>query len=257
MAVRAVAHRSLFLPLLAAMVALAWTLLFLWEQSPYALFLNHSLMREICLATGSLGVANLYVLSWVLMVAAMMLPTTFPLLEMFRRLTLSRPDQGLLMGLLVAGYFAVWLAFGVAMHGAEWLVLSAFDRVEILQRNAWAIGAGTLLAAGAFQFSALKHRCLERCRTPLSFVLHYWRTQGGRTGAFMLGVRHGAFCVGCCWALMLLMFAVAAGNVGWMLALAAVMAVEKNLPWGRHLSTPLGVALLAWGGLMAVARLAA
>jgi predicted metal-binding membrane protein len=256
MAVRAVAHRSLFLPLLAAMVALAWMLLFFWEQSPYALFLNHALMREICLATGSLSVANLYVASWVLMVAAMMLPTTFPLIEMFRRLTLSRADQGALMGLLVGGYFAVWLGFGVAMHGVEWLVLSVFDRVGILQRNAWAIGAATLVAAGAFQFSALKHRCLERCRTPLSFVLHYWRTQGGRAGAFLLGVRHGAFCVGCCWALMLLMFAVAAGNVGWMLALAAVMAVEKNFPWGRHLSAPLGAALIVWGGLIAVERLA-
>lgn len=257
MAVRAIAHRSLFLPLLAAMVGLAWVMLFLWERSPYALFLDHSLMREICLATGSFGVANLYVLSWVLMVAAMMLPTTFPLLEMFRRLTSRHADQGLLMALLVAGYVAVWLGFGVVAHAAEWLLLAGVDRVGALRANAWALGAGTLVVAGAFQFSELKYRCLEKCRAPLSFVLHYWRTRGGRLGAFLLGVRHGAFCVGCCWALMLLMFAVAAGNVAWMLALAAVMAVEKNLPLGRHLSPLLGAALIGAGGMLALGRLAA
>lgn len=256
MAVRAIAHRSLFWPLFAAMVALAWTVLFLWERSPYAVYLDHSMMRELCLSAGPLGVINLYVLGWVLMLAAMMLPTSFPLIEMFRRLTLRRADQELLLALLVGGYLAVWLGFGVLAHASDWLLLAAFDRLDPGRTSAWAIGAGTLVLAGAFQFSALKHRCLEKCRTPLSFVIHYWRRQEGRAGAFLLGVRHGAFCVGCCWALMLLMFAVGAGNVGWMLALGAVMAIEKNLPWGRRLSPLLGAALIAWGGAIALGRLA-
>ena len=115
------------------------------------------------------------------------------------------------------------------------------------------VGAGLLLLAGAFQFSTLKDRCLKQCRSPLGFVTHYWRTQGGRGGAFLLGVRHGAYCVGCCWALMLLMFAVGAGNLGWMLALGVVMAVEKNLVWGRRLSPVVGVALLLSGGWAAIA----
>lgn len=247
-----VTHRGLFLPILGALVALSWAMLWLWERSPYAVFLDHSMMRGLCLSGGPLGVINLYVLGWVLMIAAMMLPTTFPLIEMFRRLTLRHKNQALLISLLVGGYLTVWLSFGVVAHAADWLVLEAVDRLDPLKRGTWTIGAGVVLLAGLFQFTSLKYRCLDKCRTPLSFVTRYWRQQGGRAGAFMLGVRHGAYCVGCCWALMLLMFAVGAGNVGWMLALGAIMAVEKNLPWGRRLSPVLGVLLLGWGGVIIV-----
>ena len=122
------------------------------------------------------------------------------------------------------------------------------ERSPWLEANAWAIGASTLLLAGGFQFSRLKYRCLDKCRAPLSFVMQYWQGRHDRQNAFWLGIHHGFFCVGCCWALMLLMFAVGVGNIAWMLALGALMAVEKNLPWGRKLSGPLGLALLAWGG---------
>ena len=113
--------------------------------------------------------------------------------------------------------------------------------------NAWLFGAAVLIVAGSFQFSSLKYRCLEKCRAPLSFLSQHWRGTGQSARAFLLGAHHGLFCVGCCWALMLLMFAVGTGNVGWMLGLAAIMAIEKNLSWGRRLSTPLGVGLLVWG----------
>ncbi|MCB1907529.1 MAG: DUF2182 domain-containing protein [Rhodocyclaceae bacterium] len=252
MQVPAIAHRSLLLPLLAGLSALAWALLWLWSSSPYGVFLDHSRMRELCLSAGPFGVANLFVAGWMLMTAAMMLPTTFIVLEMFRRLTLQRDDQPLLITLLILGYLAVWLAFGVLAHAADWLLLDLLDRLQpgVDER---VVGAGLLLLAGAFQFSTLKDRCLKQCRSPLGFVTHYWRTQGGRGGAFLLGVRHGAYCVGCCWALMLLMFAVGAGNLGWMLALGVVMAVEKNLVWGRRLSPVVGVALLLSGGWAAIA----
>ncbi len=107
-----------------------------------------------------------------------------------------------------------------------------------------------MLLAGAFQFTPLKYRCLDKCRTPLGFIMQHWRGRRERSHAFALGVQHGAFCVGCCWALMFLMFAVGTGNVGWMLVLGAVMAIEKNVRWGRRLSTPLGIGLLAWGALI-------
>ena len=144
------------------------------------------------------------------------------------------------------------MAFGVAAHLADWVLHEIFERGDWLQANAWVFGAGPLILAGAFQFTALKYRCLEKCRAPLSFITSHWR--GGREAlqAFRLGVDHGLFCVGCCWALMLLMFAVGTGNVGWMLALGAVMALEKNMPWGRRLSAPLGVGLLGWGTLIAL-----
>ncbi len=105
----------------------------------------------------------------------------------------------------------------------------------------------TLLLAGAFQFTPLKYRCLEKCRSPLSFVIEHWQGRRQRWQAFRLGIDHGLFCVGCCWALMLLMFTVAVGSLGWMLALAAIMALEKNVRWGRRLGPVVGLALVAWG----------
>jgi predicted metal-binding membrane protein len=111
-------------------------------------------------------------------------------------------------------------------------------------------GAGPLLLAGGFQFTKLKYRCLDKCRAPLGFVTQHWRGSDTRLQALQLGVHHGLFCVGCCWALMFLMFAVGTGSIGWMLVLGAVMALEKNMPWGRKLSAPLGLLLLAWGVLI-------
>ena len=104
--------------------------------------------------------------------------------------------------------------------------------------------------AGAFQFTRLKYRCLDQCRTPFSFILQHWRGRRPKWNAFALGAHHGVFCVGCCWAIMLLMFVVGTGNVGYMLALGAIMALEKNTPWGRQLSRPLGFALLSWAAIV-------
>jgi predicted metal-binding membrane protein len=188
------------------------------------------------------------------MTVAMMLPTTLPLLEIFRRLTVRRQDRGQLMALVITGYLGAWAGFGVAAHLADWVVHEVVERSSWLAANAWVIGAGTLLLAGAFQFSGLKYRCLDKCRAPLSFVMEYWRGRHDRRNALLLGIHHGMFCIGCCWALMLLMFGVGLGNIGWMLGLGTVMAVEKNLSWGRKLSTPLGLALLGSGGFLLLTR---
>ena len=118
----------------------------------------------------------------------------------------------------------------------------------------WVLGAGVLAFAGAFQFSALKYRCLERCRSTFGFVSSHWHGRRPRLEALRLGIDHGAFCVGCCWALMLVMFVVGMGNAGWMLALAALMAVEKNLPGGHRVRTPLGLGLIAWAAAIVVAH---
>ena len=249
------AHRRAFLPLLLALSALAWCTLWAWSRSPYGRFLDHGdwtasgpaafLCRLV--PAGDLVVpALLYSLGWILMTAAMMLPTTLPLFSVFERLTRGRADQGRLLALLGLGYMAVWGGFGLLAHGLHALLLGWADRVPTLTWNAWMIGAALVALAGAFQFSRLKHRCLDKCRAPLGFVIEHWRGQAQARQAFALGAHHGLFCVGCCWALMLLMFAVGTGSLGWMLALAAVMAVEKNVVWGRRLSAPLGVALLGW-----------
>lgn len=249
---KAVAHRSYFLPAMAALVTLAWVMLWAWDRSPYGRYLKHDQLAELDLQSGILVSAVLYVAGWTLMTVAMMLPTSLPLIEIFRRLTQRRADQVTLITLLVVGYLAVWLAFGIGAHAFDLGLHALFDRSAWLQANAWVFGAGPLILAGVFQFTQLKYRCLDKCRAPLSFVTQYWRGNRQRWYSFMLGVHHGAFCVGCCWALMLLMFAVGTGNVGWMLALGAIMAIEKNTPWGHRLSAPLGVGLLAWGSLIVI-----
>lgn len=260
---RAARHRRVFLPLLAALVALAWLALWAWARSPYASYLEHGDWLAsgpaafLCRAVPAGDVVVPMALSaaaWILMTAAMMLPTTLPLFDTFDRLTAQRADHGRLLLLLGLGYMAVWGAFGVLAHGLHEAVLALLASSPTLAWHGWVIGAATIALAGAFQFSSLKHRCLEKCRTPLSFVIEHWRGQAQARQAFALGAHHGLFCVGCCWALMLLMFAVGAGNPGWMLVLAALMAIEKNLPWGRRLTAPLGVALLAWSGALVVAH---
>jgi predicted metal-binding membrane protein len=115
------------------------------------------------------------------------------------------------------------------------------------------VAPALLLLAGLFQFSALKYRCLEKCRSPLSVVLSYWQGRRQRWQAFRLGWASGVFCVGCCWALMLLMLLTSVSHLAWMLVLAVVMAVEKNVRWGRRLSAPLGVGLMVCAAVIFVA----
>jgi predicted metal-binding membrane protein len=241
------------LPLMAALSATAWLALWLWGHSPYARYLDHGNWTEIgvagvlcrALPGGGKALAGVLVVAgWVLMLAAMMLPTTLPLLDAFRRLTARRADRRSLMALVITGYLAVWGVFGLAAHLADWAVFAAVRQSDWLIANGWVIGAAVLATAGLYQFSALKYRCLDKCRTPLGFVIEHWRGAGERRQAFLLGSRHGAFCVGCCWALMLIMFVVGSANIGWMLALGAVMAAEKNHPSGRRLAAPVGAALL-------------
>jgi predicted metal-binding membrane protein len=238
---------------LAGTIVLAWGVLWVWEHSPYGQYLSHGELAHLDVSKGLeplLFQGAIYVVGWVLMTAAMMLPTTLPLVEIFRRLTRKRADRHRLVVLLIAGYLGVWLAFGIAAHLFDAGLHEAFGHSDWLQANPWVFGAGPLLLAGAFQFTSLKYRCLDKCRAPLAFVMQHWRGSDSHAQALRLGMHHGLFCVGCCWALMLLMFAVGTGSIGWMLILGAVMAVEKNMPWGRRLSAPLGVLLIAWGLLI-------
>jgi predicted metal-binding membrane protein len=252
-------HHRVLLPLLAALVALAWAALWAWAASPYARYLEHGdwladgPVAALCGAIpgGTVLVpAALVGFAWVLMITAMMLPTTLPLFDAFDRLTTGRADRARLLTLLGLGYLGAWGAFGVLAHAAHSLLLTQIDAWPGVAAHAWLIGAATIAGAGAFQFSRLKQRCLDKCRTPLSFVIEHWRGRQQALQAFVLGAHHGLYCVGCCWALMLLMFVVGAGSLGWMLVLAALMAIEKNFAWGRRLSAPLGLGLLGWAALL-------
>jgi predicted metal-binding membrane protein len=242
--------RGLFAALLVALIALAWLALWVWGQSPYGRFLSHHSLEAV---RGNVALMLVFVAGWTLMVVAMMLPTSLPLVALFRTLVRGRPDHTRLTVLLIAGYLAVWTLFGVLVYCGDWLLHGAVEQSRWVEANVVPfIGAGTLLIAGLYQFTPLKYHCLEKCRSPLSFVTEHWRGSRERSQSFLLGAHHGLFCVGCCWSLMLLMFAVGLGSLGWMLVLGAVMAVEKNVSWGRKISVPLGVVLLGWGLILGV-----
>jgi predicted metal-binding membrane protein len=256
-------RRTLFAFLLAALAVAAWLALWAWSASPYARFVEHGgwgdagALAALCRAVpqGDIVVpAALHATAWVLMIAAMMLPTTFPLLETFRRIVAGRPDAGRLTLLVILGFFVAWMAFGLLAHAADAGLLLAARHYGALVVYSWAIGAAVLAGAGLFQFSALKYRCLEQCHTPFAFVVARWHGRAPAREAFRVGLDHGLFCVGCCWALMLVMFVVGIGSLPWMLVLAAAMAAEKNLPWGRRLRTPLGLGLLGWAGAIVLAN---
>jgi len=178
-----------------------------------------------------------------------------PQLRRFDTLVRPRTDRRRLIALLIAGYLLVWAGFGVAAHLLDAGLHAMVPQSPWLMLNGWAIGAMVLAGAGLFQFSRLKYHCLDKCRTPYGFIVQHWHGPQPWRSAFQLGFDHGLYCVGCCWAIMLLMFVVGMGNVGWMLGLGAVMAVEKNMPWGHRLSRPLGGALLAAAVLVAGANL--
>jgi predicted metal-binding membrane protein len=253
---------------LAALVlglsGLAWLALWAWGNSPSASFLSHVApahlassnpvaLAWICMPgalagqPGGPALLLVFLAGWLLMIVAMMLPTSLPLIAMFQTITRQHPQRRQLIALLIVGYLAVWLASGVVTHAGyeAWYTLVA--RTSWLRANAWSIGAGVVLIAGVYQLTPLKYYGLDRCRSPLSFIAAHWRGGSARLQALQLGLHHGLFCVGCCWSIMLLMFVVGSSNLGWMLALGAVMAIEKNVPWGRRISAPLGGMLLTWG----------
>jgi predicted metal-binding membrane protein len=186
----------------------------------------------------------LYVAGWLLMTIAMMVPTTLPLLAIFGRMVQNRADRTSLMALLIVGYVSIWMAFGALVHLADMGLHALFAGNAFLTFRGWIVSVIVLGVAGAFQFTTLKYHCLDKCRTPFSFVNEHWQGAAVRRHSFMLGIHHGIFCVGCCWAIMLLMFIVGTGSVGWMLTIGALMAIEKNARWGQRLSAPLGTSLL-------------
>jgi predicted metal-binding membrane protein len=230
---------------LVPIIALAWISLFIWGLSPYARFLSHESLEGVHLEHDP-GVVAILVAGWTLMLIAMMLPTSLPLVNLFHSITAQRPHRVRLVALLLTGYLSIWAAFGMLVHLGDLALHNIAEQVVWLH-NHQLIAAGTLLLAGLYQFSPLKYKCLDKCRSPLSFIMTHWRGRRDQAQSFLLGIHHGLFCIGCCWALMLLMFGVGVGSFTWMLALGGVMAIEKNAPWGRRLSAPLGVFLLGLG----------
>jgi predicted metal-binding membrane protein len=177
------------------------------------------------------------------MIAAMMLPSSLPLVRLFGSASAKEPRGGLAMAAFLGGYAVVWSFFGALALAFDLGVHRTVESSAWLGAHDWLIGGSVLALAGAFQFTKLKDACLDKCRHPGHFLLRYY--ERGVGGGFRLGVRHGAFCVGCCWALMLVMFSVGVASLVWMGLLTALMVHAKTRQLGGRAVPVTGVALLA------------
>ena len=185
---------------------------------------------------------------WAVMMAAMMLPSAAPMILLFATIARRRSERGeptTASGAFAFGYLTVWAAFSLAAVGLQFGLERAALLSPMMQTTSIALAGTVLIAAGLYQWTRLKQTCLRYCRSPLEFVTMYWRP--GTGGAFLMGLRHGAVCVGCCWLLMLLLFVGGVMNFAWIGGIALFVLVEKLFPAGHWIGRAAGVLLVVWG----------
>lgn len=187
---------------------------------------------------------------WWAMMIAMMSPSAAPTILLFARVHRHAVAQGQIpgrrapTGAFAAGYLLIWLGFSIAAAVLQWALGRAGLISDMGSQSRWLSG-GLLIAAGLYQLSPLKQTCLAHCRAPAAFLSAHWRP--GAAGALRLGLRHGAYCVGCCWMLMALLFVGGVMNLAWIAALAVLVLVEKVFPAGRWIGLTCGAVLVGWG----------
>jgi len=234
-------YRTIALALIVA-TALAWTGLVRWMP-------GSAEMGEMAMTPLSgLGALGLFLPMWMLMMVAMMFPATLPMVLIFHRVANDRRQKGVAAvptWVFVAGYLTVWAGFGVAFYGIEAVVRWLAGVPSGMTRLPATIAALAFLAAGVYQLTPLKTVCLQHCRSPLGFVMLHWRE--GIAGAVGMGVIHGAYCLGCCWALMVILLGVGVMNLAWMGVLTLLIFVEKVLPAGALVGRMVGGGLIALG----------
>jgi len=233
-------------------IAGAWVLTVVAQATRRAAFLNHGALIE---GSGPFHVhpplwaaLPLFLVAWQVMVAAMMLPSSLPMMRLFRATAASQPRVHTVRTAFLGGYLVVWSGFGAAAFLQDIGVHRLVDRTPWLSAHPSVIAGLAPMLAGSFQFSTLKDKCLQACRHPAAFLVQHYRR--GVPEAFRLGLRHGLFCLGCCWALMLVMFAAGVANLWWMAALAAVMFYEKVGRFGDRITPYVGAGLLTLAAIV-------
>ena len=196
----------------------------------------------------SVGNALLYVLLWGVMMVAMMFPAIVPVVGLFSTIAGRKREQGVPFTpawVFVAGYLVLWTLAGGVGYTVDLAIQSLPEVFPALRTYGLVIGGLTLIAAGVYQLTPLKYLCLSQCRSPMGFLLTSWRD--GALGAFRMGLHHGAYCLGCCWSLMAVLFVVGTMNLVWMGILSMVIFVEKIVPHGVEMGKATGLALIALG----------
>ena len=234
---------------LAACIAGAWGLSLWAELSGSAAQLHHHVLYE---SGRPLWISALMVVgAWQVMTAAMMLPSSLGFIRMYAAAAGSAPGFTIALTLFLAAYFAVWTAFALAAFGGDMLLHRAVDALPWLAQHAQIIAAGTLATAAVYQLTPLKDACLKACRNPGVYLMRHYKR--GAMNGLRIGFGHAMFCLGCCWALMLVMFAAGVAYLAWMGILALIMLLEKTAPRGERIVVPVGVAF----AVLAVVALAA
>jgi predicted metal-binding membrane protein len=229
-------------------IAGAWVLAIAAEVSGRGASLHHSALIHSRLPLWA--ALALFLLAWQAMIAAMMLPSSLPLIRLFGVIGGAQPRAGRAQAAFLGGYALVWTGFGAAAFLGDLGIHRGVHAWPWLAQHPWLIPGTTLVAAGAFQFSSLKEECLSVCRHPAALLLRHYRRGAG--AGLRLGLRHGLFCLGCCWALMLVAFAAGISNLVWMAAFTAIMVFEKTGPGGDRGAVPVGVVLLSLGALVLI-----
>ena len=242
-------QRRAILAALLALSAVSWGVV-LWQAGTIRPA-GDSMAGDM--ASGAAGLtmemtAPIFLAIWVVMMAAMMLPSAAPMILMFDAIQAGRSRHGrsfVPTWVFVGGYLAVWAGFGVVAYATALLVGSLSDSSADLAMIAPRVGGAVIVAAGLYQLTPLKRACLSKCRTPTQFVLSSWRD--GLLGTFRMGLGHGVYCLGCCWLLFVILFPLGIMNVAAMAVVALLVLAEKTLPVGRRISELVGVVLVAVG----------
>lgn len=198
-------------------------------------------------AASGLGPLLATFIMWVVMMVAMMLPSVVPTVSLFASLASRRSPLAAarMTAMFLTGYALAWIAYCVPAALAQWGLSRAALLSPTGRSTSTVISAAILVAAGLFQFSALKGACAAKCRSPLAFLMHEWRD--GAAGALAVGARNGTHCVGCCWALMAVLFVVGTMNLLWMALFTLLVCAEKGLPARWHFDRIVGTGFIAWG----------
>lgn len=190
-------------------------------------------------------------LMWAVMMVAMMLPSAAPMILLFSRISAARSargDRATPVTFFAAGYLSAWGAFSAIAAFIQWTLHSFAVLSPAMRTSSHIAGAAILIGAGIYQWLPVKQTCLSHCRSPLGFLSTSWRE--GRAGAVRMGLEHGAFCVGCCWMLMALLFVAGVMNLAWVAVLSAIVLVEKALPGGPVVARAAGALLIVAGVLL-------
>jgi len=239
---------------LAILAILAWIYTILLSGSLAGLDLHNLMAMPRQGEWTSLDLALTF-LMWAVMMAAMMIPSAMPMILLFTAIERRRESTGALSRTtaFVSGYAAAWVVFSLLATLAQWGLHDAAMLSSAMGRLVpWAASL-VLALAGLYQFSPLKRTCLHHCSSPLEFLTAHWRPGG--EGALRMGLRHGGYCLGCCWAFMFVLFVVGVMNILWVMLIAIAVLLEKLMPGRDRLRMALGAALLAWSAVVATASM--